>query len=86
MLFQSTYSQCFLVVCDFCSNRIGLITKVPLTGGQCLCGTITMQEDNLRKSLSYDLSTNAKKHQRITKNHHSIFSKHISHSKMFPLY
>lgn len=72
MLFQSTYSQCFLVVGDFCSNRIGLITKVPLTGGQCLCGAIAMQEDNLHKTVSYDLSANAKKHQCITKNHHTL--------------
>lgn len=74
MLFQSTYSQCFLVVCYLYSNRIGLVTKVPLTGCQCLRGTITMQEDNLHKTISYDLSAKTKKHQCITKQHHDSFS------------
>lgn len=74
MLFQSTYSQSFLVVRYLYSNRIGLVTKVPLTGCQCLRGTITMQEDNLHKTISYDLSAKTKKHQCITKQHRDSFS------------
>lgn len=69
MLFQSTYSQCFLVVSYLYSNRIGLVTEVPLTRCERLRGTIATQEDKSHKTVRYGLSAKTRRHRCITEQH-----------------
>lgn len=73
MLFQSTYSQCFLVVSYLHSNGIGLVTEVPLTRCQRLRGTIATQEEKLHKTVCYGLSAKTRRHRCITEQHPDSF-------------